>query len=96
MAEAQQELHSGFPPFDLIICDEAHRTTGVTLAGKDESAFVKVHDPDFLKARRRLYMTATPRLYTENAKSRAAQTEAVLCSMDDEALYGPEIYHIGN
>ncbi len=95
VAEAQQKLHSGFPPFDLIICDEAHRTTGVTLAGKDESAFVKVHDPDFLKARRRLYMTATPRLYTDDAKSRDAQADALLCSMDDEALYGPEIYHIG-
>ncbi len=96
IARVQQELLAGgFPAFDLIICDEAHRTTGVTLAGKDESAFVKVHDPDFLKAKRRLYMTATPRLYTEDAKSRAKQADAVLCSMDEEKLYGPEIYRIG-
>lgn len=96
IARVQQELLAGgFPAFDLIICDEAHRTTGVTLAGKDESAFVKVHEPDFLKAKRRLYMTATPRLYTDDAKSRAAQADALLCSMDDEKLYGPEIYRIG-
>jgi predicted helicase len=96
IAKVQQELLvNGFPPFDLIICDEAHRTTGVTLAGQDESAFTKVHDPDFLKAKRRLYMTATPRLYADEAKSRAAQVDAVLCSMDNEALYGQEIYRIG-
>jgi len=96
IAGVQKELLAGgFPAFDLIICDEAHRTTGVTLAGTDESAFVKVHEPDFLKAKRRLYMTATPRLYTEDAKSRAKQADAVLCSMDEEKLYGPEIYRIG-
>lgn len=96
IAKVQQELlANGFPAFDLIICDEAHRTTGVTLAGQDESAFTKVHDNDFLKAKRRLYMTATPRLYADEAKSRATQADAVLCSMDDEALYGQEIHHIG-
>ncbi len=54
---------TGLPDFDLIICDEAHRTTGVTLSGHDESHFVKVHDAKFLKGRKRLYMTATPRIY---------------------------------
>ncbi len=81
--------------FDLIICDEAHRTTGVTLAGEDETAFTKVHDNSFLKAKRRLYMTATPRLYSDDIKSKAAQAEAILCSMDDPKLYGEEIYRIG-
>ena len=46
--------------FNIIICDEVHRTTGVTLAGEDESNFVKVHSNDFIKADKRLYMTATP------------------------------------
>jgi predicted helicase len=50
-------------------------TTGVTLSGDDESAFVKVHDNDFLKAKKCLYMTATPRLYDDNSKSKAAQAE---------------------
>lgn len=81
--------------FDLIVCDEAHRTTGVTLAKEDESAFVKVHNNDFIQARKRLYMTATPRLYDDNSKSKAAQGDAILCSMDDEIVYGSEIYHIG-
>lgn len=88
-------LKKGFPEFDLIICDEAHRTTGVSLAGEDESAFTKVHDADSIKAKKRLYMTATPRLYSDDTKSKAAQADAILCSMDDKALYGEEMYRIG-
>ena len=84
-----------YAEFDLIICDEAHRTTGVTLLGDDESAFVKVHDNDFIRSKKRLYMTATPRLYNDETKSKAAQADAVLCSMDDEKMYGSEIYRIG-
>lgn len=96
IAKAQKELlKNGFGEFDLIICDEAHRTTGVSLAGEDESAFVKVHNNDFIKAKKRLYMTATPRLYSDDTKSKAAQADAVLCSMDDVELYGEEIYRIG-
>lgn len=96
IARAQKVLlKNGFPEFDLIVCDEAHRTTGVSLAGTEESAFTKVHDKDFIKAKKRLYMTATPRLYDDNTKSKAAQAEAILCSMDDPALYGEEIYRIG-
>lgn len=88
-------MKKGFSEFDMIICDEAHRTTGVTLSGEDESAFTKVHDSNFIKAKKRLYMTATPRLYSDDIKSKAAQADAVLCSMDDKALYGEEIYRIG-
>jgi len=88
-------LKNGFKEFDLIVCDEAHRTTGVTLANEDESAFTKVHDNNFIRAKKRLYMTATPRLYNDDTKSKAAQADAVLCSMDDAALYGDEIYRIG-
>ncbi|MBU4487035.1 MAG: DEAD/DEAH box helicase family protein, partial [Candidatus Delongbacteria bacterium] len=81
--------------FDLIICDEAHRTTGVALTKDDSSDFIKVHDNDFIKARKRLYMTATPRLYSDDSKAKAAEREAILCSMDDETIYGTEIYRIG-
>ena len=98
IARTQKELiknADGYGVFDLIICDEAHRTTGVTLDNDDESAFVKVHDNDFLKARKRLYMTATPRLFSDDAKGKAAQAEAILCSMDDVSLYGEEMYRIG-
>jgi len=51
--------------------------------------------PDFIKARKRLYMTATPRLYSDDAKGKAAEAEAILCSMDDPDLYGKEIYRLG-
>lgn len=99
ISRAQKQLLSEtgdtFGTFDLIISDEAHRTTGVTLKDERESAFVRVHDNDFLRATRRIYMTATPRLYTDETKRRAEENSAVLCSMDDRSMYGDEIYRIG-
>lgn len=99
ISRAQKQLLSEtgdtFGTFDLIISDEAHRTTGVTLKDEKESAFVRVHDNDFLRATRRIYMTATPRLYTDETKRRAEENSAVLCSMDDRSMYGDEIYRIG-
>ena len=80
--------------FDIIICDEAHRTTGVTLSDEDESYFVKVHDDNFIHAKKRLYMTATPRIYGDAAKGKANSVNAELCSMDDESIYGPEFYRL--
>ena len=99
ISRAQQELlkrtKGEYGIFDLIICDEAHRTTGISLKGTEESAFIKVHDNDFIQAKRRLYMTATPRLYTDEARKKAEESDVVLCSMDDVSLYGDEIYRIG-
>ncbi|MCZ2355277.1 MAG: DEAD/DEAH box helicase family protein, partial [Bacteroidia bacterium] len=98
ISKAQKALSKELPQyseFDLIICDEAHRTTGVALVDEEESAFTKVHDNNFIKSKKRLYMTATPRLYDDTSKSKAAQAEATLWSMDDEKLYGQEIYRIG-
>ncbi|WP_228986294.1 type ISP restriction/modification enzyme [Micromonospora sp. DH13] len=85
----------GLSRFDLILCDEAHRTTGVTLAGHDESSFVRVHDDTYLGGDRRLYMTATPRIYNEDTKSEARNADALLASMDDETTYGPEFHRLG-
>lgn len=79
---------------DIIVCDEAHRTTGVTLSDEDESYFVKVHNNDFIKATKRLYMTATPRIYGDAAKGKASEVNAELCSMDDESVYGPEFHKL--
>jgi predicted helicase len=90
--EAQKH---GAADFDLIICDEAHRTTGVTLSGADESHFVKVHDGAYLRAGKRLYMTATPRIYMDAAKSKAKEADAELCSMDDESKFGREFHRLG-
>ncbi|MFN0277803.1 MAG: DEAD/DEAH box helicase [Pyrinomonadaceae bacterium] len=96
IAKAQKALQEkGFGEFDLIVCDEAHRTTGVKLEGDDESAFTRVHDNEFIKAKRRLYMTATPRLYNEESLTRAAQANALVWSMDAENHFGTEIYRIG-
>ncbi|NBC37752.1 DEAD/DEAH box helicase family protein [Novosphingobium sp. FSY-8] len=89
-----QKLH-GFPEFDLIICDEAHRTTGATLAGEDESNFVKIHNQDFIAGRKRIYMTATPRVFGDAVKAKANEASAELASMDDEALYGKTLFTRG-
>jgi predicted helicase len=89
-----QKLH-GFPEFDLIICDEAHRTTGATLAGEDESNFVKIHNQDFIAGHKRLYMTATPRVFGEGVKAKASEASAELASMDDPALYGETLFTRG-
>jgi len=99
--DSQQMLFDDFIPeehdftFDYIVCDEAHRTTGVIINGKDESAFTKVHNNSNVAGKHRLYMTATPRLYADNAKKKAEENSVVLCSMDDKNIYGEEIYRIG-
>lgn len=87
----------GCPDFDLVICDEAHRTTGVhRTTGTDESEasmFRLVHDEYRLQARRRLYMTATQRVYTEAAKAKAkADDDDYVFSMEDEDQFGPLLY----
>ena len=93
IAEAQKQ--HGAPAFDLIICDEAHRTTGVILEPGDESNFVKVHDRTFIEAGKRLYMTATPRIFSDGSKSKAEENDAMVCSMDDASLYGEELHRLG-
>ena len=90
-AAAQDE---GAPDFDLVLCDEAHRTTGVERPGDAASPFVLAHDAARIRARKRLYMTATPRLYTEGAKAKAARHDVDVFSMDDEATYGPEFHRL--
>ena len=86
---AQRE--HGLAPFDLIICDEAHRTTGASRAGEEESAFVRVHDGDYLQGAKRLYMTATPRIYDERVKQ---DDSLLLYSMDDEDKFGPTFHSL--
>ncbi|RZI81689.1 MAG: damage-inducible protein [Rubrivivax sp.] len=92
---SQAQKKHGLGEFDLIVCDEAHRTTGVTLAENDESAFVRVHKPEFLAAKHRLYMTATPKIYADESKTKADEAGAEIASMDDVALFGPEFHRLG-
>ncbi len=93
VAQAQAQ---GVPEFDLIVCDEAHRTTGVTLAGAEESAFVRVHDQAYIQGKKRLYMTATPRIYADSSRSKAEEAGAILTDMNDEAVFGPEFHRLGS
>lgn len=88
------QYHHGLADFDLIVCDEAHRTTGAVFEGDDESAFVRVHDAGYIRAAKRLYMTATPRIYGNEAQAIAERDNATLYSMDNEAWYGKQLYVI--
>ena len=92
---AQEIAGDDWRDFDLIICDEAHRTTGATLTGQDESAFTKIHSNEFIRRAKTLYMTATPRIFAENAKNRASEKDAILTSMDDRDTYGPVFFRLG-
>ena len=92
VSEAQKK---GLPQFDLIVCDEAHRTTGVSLVGQSESNFQRVHNNDFVSADKRLYMTATPRIYGDRAKRKANENLLTIASMDNEQVYGPEFHRLG-
>lgn len=84
----------GIPEFDLIIADEAHRTTGATKLGED-SAFTEVHSNKNVQGKLRLYQTATPKIYDANAKRKAEENSIVVSSMDDEKRYGKEIFRLG-
>jgi len=93
LSDAQK--NHDLPAFDLIICDEAHRTTGATLSTEDESNFVRIHSNDYVAGKKRLYMTATPKVFGDNAKSKAAQHEITLASMDDEKKFGKVLFYRG-
>lgn len=86
---------NGFPEFDLIIGDEAHRTTGAKALGEEASVFTKVHSDLNVKGKKRLYQTATPKLYGMDAKKKAKDNSIVISSMDDESLYGKVFYRLG-
>ncbi|MEG2749619.1 MAG: type ISP restriction/modification enzyme [Acinetobacter sp.] len=90
VSDAQNEYQMA--EFDLIICDEAHRTTGSTHDSEDDSNFVKIHDAGFILGKKRLYMTATPRIFSDDVKNNA--TEYNLYSMDNEKLFGETLYTI--
>ena len=82
----------GIGQFDLVICDEAHRTTGAFTDIDDQSMFTKVHFDEYVNTAKRLYMTATPRVYGDQAKAKAADADVLVASMDDESTFGP-VFH---
>ena len=129
-----QELY-GMKDFDLIICDEAHRTAGAylfndlkekekTKANKGkakskkavisstedvlapqsadapdwdveaESLFTRIHNEQYVHGLKRLYMTATPKIYGKKPKEQEDLGDAVLYSMDNEQIFGPVFYSL--
>ncbi len=90
--EAQE---AGLDEIDLVICDEAHRTVGAMYSSNerdDKNAFTLCHSDGNIKAKKRLYMTATPKVYSESSKAKAKEKDNVIYSMDDEEIFGEEIY----
>lgn len=92
VSDAQKQ---GLGEFDLIICDEAHRTTGLTLSNEDPSEFLKVHHNHIVQGKKRVYMTATPRIYGDASKAKANDAGASIFSMDNEEDFGPEFFRLG-
>ena len=97
--QSLQVLHDAFGKLSfihvkLIICDEAHRTAGSRGITEEERLFTLVHDDNYIDGSKRLYMTATPKVYGEAVKEQEKAGEAVVYSMDDESKFGPVFYTI--
>jgi superfamily II DNA or RNA helicase len=75
--------------FDLLIADEAHRC-----AGSATGSFGSATDAAVLPAARRLFMTATPRIYTRQVRKAAEDDQFELLSMDDEKRFGPVLHRL--
>ncbi|MEW2435937.1 Helicase associated domain protein [Streptomyces caniferus] len=89
----------GLPPWSIVIIDEAHRSSG-----SGNKQWADIHKDTAIPARRRLYMTATPRTWEPEdptKKKRRRKTDAPdgppepLASMDDPTIYGPVVYQLG-
>ena len=92
ISEAQHKF--GMGEIGLIVCDEAHRTAGGHYQEESDAPFQRIHSDDFIKGKKRLYMTATPRIYGDIVKEQKNNGEVVLYSMDDEQIYGPTFHTI--
>ncbi|GAA9114572.1 DEAD/DEAH box helicase family protein [Helicobacter pylori] len=91
----QEAQEVGLGEIDLVICDEAHRTVGAMYSSNerdDKNAFTLCHSDENIQAKKRLYMTATPKVYSESSKARAKESDNAIYSMDDESVFGEEIY----
>ena len=100
VCEAQAQHNA--PPFHLAIADEAHRTTGIVRddIGARDVDFQAFHDDGRLNATKRLYMTATERIYSKQsvrATRRAAEKKGLaydVVDMSDQQVYGPLLHHV--
>ncbi|RKO65727.1 type ISP restriction/modification enzyme [Desulfofundulus salinus] len=91
VAEAQK---LGLPDFGLIVADEAHRTTGV-MQGEEASYYHKIHDNNVICGAKRLYMTATPRVFVPRIKKKLEELGYDYFTMDDKTVYGEEFFRYG-
>ncbi|MCX5734392.1 MAG: Helicase associated domain protein [candidate division NC10 bacterium] len=83
------EVAKGCPrdqAFDLAIFDEAHWT-----AGQETKRFAFALTDEHLTARKRLFMTATPRHYNPQQRDEEGDLQLVY-SMDQPQTYGPRVY----
>lgn len=95
MQVVQGAQEAGLPGFGLCVCDEAHRTAGTKYADDDDVASYQiVIDGTRIRANKRLFMTATPKVYGDNVKTKAGEVTAELYSMDGEDKYGPIAYEL--
>ena len=92
VVEAQRLV--GAPTFDLAIADEAHRTTGADSQADGKVNFQLFHDAENLIARKRLYMTATQRIYTPTSKSSLSERGIKVVDMGDVEVFGRALYHV--
>ena len=99
----EAQAHHNAPRFDLAIADEAHRTTGIVReggVGREKVDFQAFHDEARLRAAKRLYMTATQRIYSEQSKQatkRAAEKRGLafdVVDMSNVDVYGPLMHHV--
>ncbi|MCP9803102.1 Helicase associated domain protein [Cyanobium sp. T1G-Tous] len=84
---AQQD--TGIPSFDVVFADEAHRC-----AGKVSESFGCVLDSQKIRAQKRLFMTATPRVLSNQIKTKADAEDIEVASMDDENLFGTVLHRL--
>jgi superfamily II DNA or RNA helicase len=87
IAQAQEGERT--PSFDLAIADEAHRC-----AGKVSSAFGCILEQEKIRSARRLFMTATPRVLSNQLKKKATENDIEIASMDDEAAFGKVLHRL--
>ena len=94
-----QEKH-GLRRVDFVVADEAHRTAG-KYDRADPGPFQVVHHR--LRAAKRLYQTATPRIYTKRSKikiskmvksARESGSNVTIKDMKAPAIYGQEFHRL--
>ncbi|MHB9856599.1 Helicase associated domain protein [Streptomyces krungchingensis] len=94
---ARAHRYHRLPPWQIVIIDEAHRSSG-----SSNKSWARIHHDHEIPAERRLYMTATPRIWKpeepKKPRRRTSQPDEPpepLASMDDPSIYGPVVYNLG-